>query len=184
MNSLARLVRFKLVGRLLRQDAPAFLLTSRIASRIVTVMVFRGPTYTLACWLWLTVFSLMSLFSGAFVVCTDSFGSRLELGCAKTDTGECVYTRSTATAQTSANFVHVLGTQKPCLETPVTFNLIVAPTSSSFANVDIQLPPPLLVATLISLTSQAEVTQSKTQPDEQQRPPDVVEMLGSIILLV
>ncbi len=146
-------------------------------------MVSRGPIYTLACWLWLTLFSLMSLFSGAFVLCSDTFGSRLELGCAKTDTGQCLITTATTTSKISSNMVSAFDIQNPCIETPVSVHLNATPVSAS-ADTNIQLPPPFLIATLISLTTLAEPVQSRPQYGELQRPPDAVEMLGSIVLQV
>ena len=132
-------------------------------------------------WLCLIWFGLTStLLNGGLVVCSDGDGgARIEWGCVRGADGECA-TSCRADAGESDDRDN---RPEPCRDTPIQGDLQIAKAPPRTTNDAPVLAPVIfaVVAMLMDVPPPAQIAWDRVRP---QRPPDTLQRLRSVILVV
>ncbi len=141
----------------------------------------RDRFYPALAWLCLIWFGLANtLLAGGMVVCRDGHGdSRVEWGCSRNDSGECAISCGSDFDEPG----HDEGPAHPCDDTPINgeYQVTNAPPRTMS---DVPGPVPVHVAVIamhMEVPLPAQVAWDRARP---QRPPDTLQRLRSVILLV
>lgn len=132
-------------------------------------------------WLCLIWFGLTNtLFASGMVVCRDGHGgARVEWGCSRNESGECVTSCGLGVGESDDDG----GQPHPCDDTPVKSDHEVTKAPSR-TMIDVPVSVPVLLAVIamhIEVPLPAQVVWDRARP---QRPPDTLQRLRSVILLV
>lgn len=132
-------------------------------------------------WLCLIWFGLTNtLFASGMVVCRDGHGeSRIEWGCTQNASGECVTSCGSDLDESGDD----TGPAHPCDDTPIKGDHQVTKAPPRTTN-DVPVPIPVILAVIaihFDLPPPAQVLWDHARP---QRPPDTLQRLRSVILLV
>ncbi|KAA0213825.1 MAG: hypothetical protein DYG94_11550 [Leptolyngbya sp. PLA3] len=131
-------------------------------------------------WLCLIWFGLTNtLLASGMVVCRDGHGgSRIEWGCAQNASGECATSCGSDADEPGGD----TGPAHPCDDTPINGDHEVTMTPPRTTN-DLPVPIPVMLA-VITLHIDVPSTQVLWDRARSQRPPDSLQRLRSVILLV
>jgi hypothetical protein len=132
-------------------------------------------------WLCLIWFGLSNtLLASGLVACRDGHGGvRFEWGCSRNASGECVESCGAGVGESGDD----TGQPHPCDDTPIKGDHQVTKAPPRATN-DVPVPVPMLLAVIamrIDMPTPAQVVWDRARP---QRPPDTLERLRSVILLV
>jgi len=130
-------------------------------------------------WLFLICFGASNtLLAGGMVLCQDGHGgSRIEWGCDRNATGECITSCGGESADEEGSVPH------PCQDTPIQDNEQITKAPPRLAG-EVTIHAPVMVAVLVFWAEMPEPTRIVWTTSEPDRPPDALRHIRTIVLIV